>query len=54
MTPAANAWTVTTNTGWTLTGTMTVQTQMRKFYVTLTSLSAAVLRSIGTFTIGAA
>lgn len=51
---AANAWTVTTNTGWTLTGTMTVQTQMRRFYVTLTSLTAAVLRSIGSFTIGAA
>lgn len=53
---AANTWTVTTNTGWTLTGAMTVGPtgQMRKFYVTLTSLTAAVLRSIGTWTLGAA
>lgn len=44
---AANTWTVTTNTGWTLTGTMTLgNVTMRKFYVTLTSLTAAVLRSI--------
>lgn len=51
---ASNTWTVITNTGWTLQGTMTVTTQMRKFYVSLTSLTAATLRSIGTFTVGAA
>jgi hypothetical protein len=51
---ASHTYTVTTAAGWTLTGTMTVTTQMRKFYVTLTTLSAAVLRSIGTFTVGAA
>jgi hypothetical protein len=52
--PGAHAYTVTTANGWTLTGTMTVQTQMRRFLVTLTSLSAAVLRSIYTVTVGAA
>lgn len=49
-----HTYTVTTAAGWTLQGTMTVTNQMRKFYVTLTSLSAAVLQSIGTFTVGAA
>ena len=44
----AFAWTVTTNTGWTLTGTMTIaQNTYRDFQVTLTSLSAAVLQSLG-------
>lgn len=46
------AWTVTTNTGWTLTGTMTVaQNTWREFVVTLTSLTAASLQSVavGTF-----
>jgi hypothetical protein len=51
-----NTWTVTTNTGWTLTGTMTITGAgvARKFYVTLTSLTAAVIRSVGTVTMGAA
>ena len=45
------AWTVTTNTGWTLSGTMTVaQNTWRGFVITLSSLSAATLRSIGTGT----
>lgn len=48
-----HAYTVTTSTGWTLTGTMTVTNQLRKFYLTLTSLSAAKLVSIGTYTVGA-
>lgn len=50
---ASNTYTVTTATGWTLTGTMTVLHQERRFYVTLSSLTAAVLQSIGTITIGA-
>ncbi|HEX4828309.1 MAG TPA: hypothetical protein VFV12_08790 [Xanthobacteraceae bacterium] len=51
----ANAWTVVTNTGWTLNGTMTIASgTYRRFYVTLTSLTAATLQSIGTVTIGAA
>jgi hypothetical protein len=51
----ANAWTITTNTGWTLTGTMTIASgNFRKFYVTLSSLTAAVLRSLGTIAIGVA
>jgi hypothetical protein len=50
----AFAWTVTTNTGWTLTGTMTVaQGTTRRFLVTFTSLTAAVLQSLGTLTVGA-
>lgn len=50
----AFAWTVTTNTGWTLTGTMTVgQNTYRDFVVTLTSLSAAVLQSLGQTTVAA-
>lgn len=53
---ASNTWTVTTNTGWTLTGTMTLGNSgsTRKFILTLTSLTAAVLRSVGTYTLGAA
>jgi len=47
----AFAWTVTTNTGWTLNGTMTInQNTWREFLVTLTSTSAATLQSIGTGT----
>jgi hypothetical protein len=45
------AWTVTTNTGWTLTGTMTIaQNTWREFVVTLTSLTAATLQSVATGT----
>ena len=41
-------WTITTNTGWTLTGTMTVaQNTMRKCIITFTSLTAATLQSLG-------
>ena len=44
----AFAWTVTTNTGLTLTGTMTIaQNTYRDFVVTLTSLSAIVFQSLG-------
>lgn len=42
------AWTVTTNTGWTLTGTMTIaQNTWRDFVVTVTSASAATLQAVG-------
>lgn len=42
------AWTVTTNTGWTLTGTMTVaQNTWRDFDVTITSLTTATLQAVG-------
>ena len=41
-------WTVATNTGWTLNGAMTVDAGgWRDFQVTLTTLAAATLRSIG-------
>lgn len=46
------AWTVTTNTGWTVTGTMTIaQNTWREFVVTFTSLTAATLQNVavGTF-----
>lgn len=44
------AWTITTATGWTLQGTMTVaQNTVRKCIVTFTSLTAAVLQSIGQY-----
>jgi hypothetical protein len=47
----AFAWTVTTNTGWTLSGTMTIaQNTWRDFYVTLTTTAAAVLQQVGTGT----
>ncbi len=47
----AFAWTVTTNSGWTLTGTMTIaKDTFRDFYITLTSLAAAVLQQRGTGT----
>jgi hypothetical protein len=42
------AWTVTTNTGWTLTGTMSVaQNTWRDFVVTITSLTTATLQAVG-------
>lgn len=45
------AWTVTTNTGWTLTGTMSIaQNTWRDFYITFTSATAATLQSVGTGT----
>lgn len=48
---ANHVWTVTTNTGWTLNGTMTIaQNTWRDFQLTLTSSSAAVLQAIGTGT----
>jgi hypothetical protein len=47
-TGAGYTWTVTTNTGWTLTGTMTLATTTwRDFIVSLTSLTAATLQNIG-------
>lgn len=47
----AFAWTVTTNTGWTLNSTMTIaQNTWRDFDVTLTSLTAATLQNAGTGT----
>jgi hypothetical protein len=51
----SGVWTVTTNVGWTLTGTMTIAASLgyRDFYVTLTSLAAVVLQSLGSGTIGA-
>jgi hypothetical protein len=50
----AFSWTVTTNTGWTLNGTMTIaQNTFRKLYVTLTSLTTATLQSVGQYAIGA-
>jgi hypothetical protein len=43
----AQTWTVTTNTGWTLAGTMTIaQNTWREFIVTFTSTSAATLQSV--------
>lgn len=45
------AWTLTTNTNVTLTGTMTIaQNTWRDFYVTLTSLTAVAIQAIGTGT----
>lgn len=48
-TSSANfAWTVTTNTGITLTGTVTIaQNTQRSFLVTLTSLTAVAVQSLG-------
>lgn len=53
---AAFAWTLTTNTGWTLNGTLETitQTTKRSFLITLTSLTAATSQSLGAFTILAA
>lgn len=48
---ANDAWTITTDTGWTLTGTMTIaQNTWREFIIQLTSLTTATLQSIGTGT----
>lgn len=45
------AWTLTTATGITLTGTMTIaQNTWRDFYITLTSLTAVAIQNIGTGT----
>ncbi|MGR3910008.1 hypothetical protein Q3A80_23485 [Burkholderia sp. SR8] len=47
----AFAWTVTTNTGWTLGGTMTIaQNTWRDFIVTITSSTTATLQAVGTGT----
>jgi hypothetical protein len=47
----AFAWTVVTDTGWTLNGTMSIaQDTWRDFLVTLTSLTAATLQNLGTGT----
>lgn len=46
---AAETITVTTNTGWTLSGTMTIaQNNTKRFKVVFTSPTAAVLYSLGT------
>jgi hypothetical protein len=45
------AWTIVTNTGWTLTGTMTIaQNTWREFVVTLNTLTTATLQSVATGT----
>lgn len=47
----AFAWTVTTNTGWTLGGSMGVaQNTFRDFIITITSLTTASIQSVGTGT----
>jgi hypothetical protein len=47
----AFSWTVVTNTGWTLTGTMTIaQNTWRDFVVTFNSATTATLYSVGTGT----
>jgi len=47
-TGSGHTWTVTTNTGLTLSGTMTVATNTwRDFIVTLTSATAVTVQSIG-------
>lgn len=44
-------WTVTTNTGWTLNGAMTIPTATwRDFYVTFPTATTAVLQTVGTGT----
>ena len=47
-------WTVTTNTGWTLNGTMTIaQSTFRDFFITLTNVGStptAVIQQVGTGT----
>lgn len=48
------AWTVTTNTGWTLTGTMTAaQNTIRRGIITFTSLTAATFQSVGGYAVTA-
>lgn len=45
---ASGVWTIVTNTGWTLNGTILIGVgTWREFYVTLTSLTAATLQDIG-------
>ncbi len=47
----AFAWTVTTNTGWTLSGTQSVaQNTFRDLVVTITSATTATIQSVGTGT----
>lgn len=47
----AFSWTVTTNTGWTLSGVMTIaQNTFRDFIVQVTAAGAATLTSVGTGT----
>jgi hypothetical protein len=51
-------WSVaqSTDSSWTLTGTMTIGATAnlaRKFFITLTSLTAAIIQSVGTITYGA-
>lgn len=47
----AFAWTVTTNTGWTLNGTMSIaQNTWRDFVVTVTGSGTATLQAVGTGT----
>jgi hypothetical protein len=47
----AFAWTVTTNTGWTVTGTVTIaQNTWREFVVTLNSLTTATIQNVATGT----
>lgn len=47
----AFAWTVVTNTGWTTSGTLTInQNTWRDFIVNLTSLTTATITSVGTGT----
>lgn len=47
----AFAWTIVTNTGWTLGGTMTInQNTWREFVLTLNSLTTATLQSVATGT----
>ncbi|WP_321921706.1 hypothetical protein [Burkholderia sp. BCC1998] len=47
----AFAWTVTTNTGWTLGGSMGVsQNTFRDFVITITSATTATIQSVGTGT----
>lgn len=44
----SNTWTVLTNTGWTLSGTMTIATgTWRDFIVSFTSLTAATFTNVG-------
>lgn len=47
----SQTWTVTTNTGWTLSGAMTIPTATwRDFYIIFTSPTAATLQTVGTGT----
>jgi hypothetical protein len=48
---ANHVWTITTNTGWTLNGTMTIaQNTWRDFYLALAASTTATLQNIGTGT----